>query len=187
MGAPDSISRLILEEQLRRLGPVALAAAAVAVLALGVGVVGVLPQWQALRELQASEADARVQLERVKRGELKLAVKPEQQALDTLRQQLPGQPEASELIERLYHLASAEHISLARGEYALGVDPKTQLARYQIVLPVRGSYPQIRGFLKGLIGQLPTLVLEDLELQRKRIGDSELNGRLRMTLYLSRS
>ena len=110
-----------------------------------------------------------------------------QQALDTLRQQLPGQPQASELIERLYHLASAEHISLARGEYALGIDPKTQLARYQIVLPVRGSYPQIRGFLKGLLGQLPTLVLEDLELQRKRIGDSELNARLRMTLYLSRS
>ncbi|MNT78114.1 hypothetical protein D3C72_2173220 [compost metagenome] len=91
------------------------------------------------------------------------------------------------MIERLYRLASAERISLARGEYALGIDPKTQLARYQIVLPVRGSYPQIRGFIKGLLKQLPTLVLEDLELQRKRIGDSELNARLRMTLYLSRS
>lgn len=187
MRVPESLNSLVLLEQLRRVGPVGLGAAAVAVLALGVTVAGVLPQWHAVRELRASEADASVQLERVKRGELKIAVKPEQQALDTLRQQLPGQPEASELIERLYHLAGAERISLARGEYALGVDPKTQLARYQIVLPVRGSYPQIRGFLRGLIGQLPTLVLEDLELQRKRIGDRELNGRLRMTLYLSRS
>jgi len=187
MRVPDSINRLLVEEYLRRTGPVALSAVAVGVLAVGVALAGVLPQWQALRELQASEADASAQLERVKRGELKIAVKPEQQALDSLRQQLPGQPEASELIERLYHLASAQRITLARGEYALGVDPKTQLARYQIVLPVRGSYPQLRSFLKGLIGQLPTLVLEDLELQRKRIGDSELNGRLRMTLYLSRS
>ncbi len=152
-----------------------------------VGVTWVLPQWQAVRELRASEADAAVQVQRVKRGELKVALQPEQQALDSLRQQLPGQPQASELIERLYHLASAERISLARGEYALGVDPKTQLARYQIVLPVRGSYPQIRGFLQALLGQVPTLVLEDLELQRKRIGERELNGRLRMTLYLSRS
>lgn len=187
MRVPEALNSLVLLEQLRRVGRVGLGAAAVAVLALGVAVAGVLPQWQAVRELRASEADASVQLERVRRGELKIAVKPEQQALDSLRQQLPGQPEASELIERLYHLAGAEHISLARGEYALGVDPKTQLARYQIVLPVRGSYPQIRGFLRGLIGQLPTLVLEDLELQRKRIGDRELNGRLRMTLYLSRS
>ncbi|WAC00383.1 type 4a pilus biogenesis protein PilO [Pseudomonas putida] len=187
MRAPDSISPLILQEQLRRIGPVGLAGAVVAVLAVALALAGVLPQWQALRELRASEADASAQVERVRRGELKIAVKPEQQALDSLRQRLPGQPEASELIERLYRLASAERISLARGEYALGIDPKTQLARYQIVLPVRGSYPQIRGFVRGLLGQLPTLVLEDMELQRKRIGDSELNGRLRMTLYLSRS
>ena len=181
------VPSLILHECLARLGRVGCAAVAVGTLALLVGVTWVLPQWQAVRELRASEADAAVQVQRVKRGELKVALQPEQQALDSLRQQLPGQPQASELIERLYHLASAERISLARGEYALGVDPKTQLARYQIVLPVRGSYPQIRGFLQALLGQVPTLVLEDLELQRKRIGERELNGRLRMTLYLSRS
>lgn len=181
------VPSLILHEAVLRLGRVGMAAVLVAVLALAVALAVVLPQWQMVRELRASEADASVQVKRLERGELKVQAKPEQQVLDDLRQQLPGQPQASELIERLYHLASAEHISLARGEYALGIDPKTQLARYQIVLPVRGSYPQIRGFLKGLLKQLPTLVLEDLELQRKRIGDSELNARLRMTLYLSRS
>ncbi|WP_369986780.1 type 4a pilus biogenesis protein PilO [Pseudomonas xanthosomatis] len=181
------VPSLILHEAVARLGRAGVAAVLVAALALGLALAGVLPQWQMVRELRASEADASAQVRRVERGELKLAARPEQQALDDLRQQLPGQPQASELIERLYHLASAEQISLARGEYALGVDPKTQLARYQITLPVRGSYPQIRGFLKALLGQLPTLVLEDLELQRKRIGDRELSGRVRMTLYLSRS
>jgi hypothetical protein len=34
---------------------------------------------------------------------------------------------------------------------------------------------------------LPAVVVEDLELQRKKIGDTDLNGRIRMTLYLSRS
>ena len=181
------VPSLLIHEAALRLGRAGLAALLVGLLALGFALASVLPQWQAVRALRAAEADAAVQVQRLARGELKVQAKPEQQALDELRQQLPGQPEASELIERLYHLASAERISLARGEYALGVDPKTQLARYQIVLPVRGSYPQIRGFLKGLIGQLPTLVLEDLELQRKRIGDRELSGRVRMTLYLSRS
>ena len=118
------VPSLILHERLARLGRVGCAAVAVGTLALLVGVTWVLPQWQAVRELRASEADAAVQVQRVKRGELKVALQPEQQALDSLRQQLPGQPQASELIERLYHLASAERISLARGEYALGVDPK---------------------------------------------------------------
>ena len=181
------VPSLILHEAALRLGRVGLAAVLVAVLALAVALAGVLPQWQTVRELRASEADASVQVKRLERGELKVQAKPEQQVLDDLRQQLPGQPQASELIERLYHLASAERISLARGEYALGVDPKTQLARYQIVLPLRGSYLQIRRFLQALVGQMPALVLEDIDLQRKRIGDSELTGRIRMTLYLSRS
>lgn len=98
MRVPDAVNRLVLQERLRRIGPVGLGAAAVAVLAVGIALAGVVPQWQAVRELRASEADASVQVERVKRGELKIAVKPEQQALDSLRQQLPGQPEASELI-----------------------------------------------------------------------------------------
>ncbi|MFV3406921.1 type 4a pilus biogenesis protein PilO [Pseudomonas sp. NY15463] len=181
------VPSLILYETLARLGRVGLSAVLMALLALVLTLAWVLPQWQAVRELRASEADASVQVKRLERGELKVQAKPEQQVLDDLRQQLPGQPEASALIERLYHLASAERISLARGEYALGVDPKTQLARYQIVLPVRGSYPQIRGFLNALLSQLPTVVLEDLELQRPRIGERELTGRVRMTLYLSRS
>ena len=97
------LNSLILQERLRRVGPVGLAAVAVGLLAVGVVCAGVLPQWQNVRELRATEADASVQVERIKRGELKIAVKPEQQALDSLRQQLPGQPQASELIERLYH------------------------------------------------------------------------------------
>ncbi|MCY1454456.1 hypothetical protein D3C76_1876860 [compost metagenome] len=52
---------------------------------------------------------------------------------------------------------------------------------------MRGSYPQIRRYVHALLGQLPALVLEDIDLQRKKIGDRELTGRLRMTLYLSRS
>ncbi|MBA1203270.1 type 4a pilus biogenesis protein PilO [Pseudomonas capeferrum] len=181
------VPSLILHEHARRLGRVGLATVLLLLATLVLGLAVLLPQWLVVRELRAAETDARVQVGRLERGELKVSIQPEQQAIDSLRRQLPGQPQATELIDRLYRLASAERISLARGEYALGVDPKTQLARYQIVLPVRGSYPQIRGFLQSLLGQLPTLVLEDLELQRKRIGDSELTGRLRMTLYLSRS
>jgi hypothetical protein len=55
------------------------------------------------------------------------------------------------------------------------------------LLPVRGSYPQLRRFLHALLGQLPAVVVEDVEFQRKKIADTDLTGRIRMTLYLSRS
>ena len=180
------VHSLIVHERTRQLGVVGLAGGALLLLALAYGALAVLPQWQQLQQQQLHSAQAQEQLQQIKRGDLKLPQVP-QHELDDFRKQLPAQPQATVAIDRIYSLAKAENISLARGEYALGVDPKTQLARYQILLPVRGSYPQIRRFVHALLGQLPALVLEDVDLQRKKIGDREITGRLRMTLYLSRS
>lgn len=179
------ISSLIVHEQLQRLGWPLLAGSGLLLLALLYGV-SLVPQWQQLNALQAQQARLAEQVRELARGERKVAVQA-QDPLQDLHRQLPAQPQATEAIERIYGLARTEKITLARGEYALGVDPKTHLARYQILLPLRGSYPQIRRFLHALLGRMPALVLEDIDLQRKRIGDSELTGRIRMTLYLSRS
>ncbi|WP_422419251.1 type 4a pilus biogenesis protein PilO [Pseudomonas sp. GZD-222] len=180
------IHSLIVHERVRQFGAVGLIGAALVLLALLYGAGVVLPQWQYLQQQQLRSDEAQAQVQQFKRGDLKLPQVP-QRELEDFHKQLPAQPQATVAIDRIYSLAKAERISLARGEYALGVDPKTQLARYQILLPVRGSYPQIRRFVHALLGQLPALVLEDVDLQRKKIGDSELTGRLRMTLYLSRS
>lgn len=179
------VSSLRVHEYLRQLGWAPLAGVA---LMLGAALHGAsqLGQWQDLQTLQARSADVSEQLAQVRRGERQPAA-ASVDPLQGLQQQLPAQPQATEAIERLYRLARDEKISLSRGEYALGVDPDTQLARYQILLPLRGSYLQIRRFLQALLAQMPALVLEDIDLQRKRIGDSELTGRIRLTLYLSRS
>ncbi|GGU52268.1 hypothetical protein GCM10009504_06340 [Pseudomonas laurentiana] len=180
------IPSLIVHEHVLRLGWPGLASIGFALTALLLGGLGLLPQWQQLNAQRQQYAEAEQQLQRLQRGEW-VAPVSSPDPLDDFHKQLPAQPQATEAIDRIYALARAEKISLSRGEYALGVDPKTHLARYQILLPLRGSYPQIRRFLHALLGQLPALVLEDLDLQRKQIGDSELTGRIRMTLYLSRS
>lgn len=179
------ISSLIVHEHLQRLGWPLLAGTGLLLLALLYGT-SLVPQWQQVGALRDQHAQLAEQVRQLKRGERQVAVQAAD-PLQDLHRQLPAQPQATEAIERLYALARAEKITLARGEYALGVDPKTRLARYQILLPLRGSYPQIRRFLHALLGQMPALVLEDIDLQRKRIGDSELTGRIRMTLFLSRS
>lgn len=179
------ISSLIVHEHLQRLGWPLLAGTGLLLLVLLYGA-SLVPQWQQVNALRDQHAQLAEQVRQLKRGERQVAVQAAD-PLQDLHRQLPAQPQATEAIERLYALARAEKITLARGEYALGVDPKTRLARYQILLPLRGSYPQIRRFLHALLGQMPALVLEDIDLQRKRIGDSELTGRIRMTLYLSRS
>jgi len=180
------IPRLIVHEYLQGLGIPGLAGLALLLVATAWALGALLPGWQSLQHLSQQTQEASAYLAKVEDGSIAPPVVPQRQ-LDDFRNKLPAQPQATVAIDRIYALAAQEHITLARGEYALGVDPKTHLARYQILLPVRGSYPQLRRFLHALLGQLPAVVVEDLELQRKKIGDTDLNGRIRMTLYLSRS
>lgn len=180
------IPRLIVHEYLQSLGVPGLAGLAMLVLALTYGLAGLLPDWQSVQQLSQQTREARAYLAKVEDGTVAAPVVPQRQ-LDDFRSKLPTQPQATVAIDKIYALATQERITLARGEYSLGIDPKTHLARYQILLPVRGSYPQLRRFLHALLGQLPAVVLEDVELQRKKIADTDLTGRIRMTLYLSRS
>jgi hypothetical protein len=181
-----TVPSLILREHVQRAGWPGLGGAALTALVLAYGVFGLLPDWRALEDLRQNSQKASEFLQKVADGSAVLPVVPQQQ-LDDFHRALPTQLDATSAIDRIYAMASQEKINLARGEYALGIDPKTQLARYQILLPVRGSYPQLRRFLHALLTELPAVVVEDVDFQRKRIADTELTGRIRVTLYLSRS
>ena len=176
---------LILREFCHSLGRPGAIGATLLLVAMAWGLFGLWPESRELQQLEARAAAARERVARVASGVEAAPLQPGQQ-LASLQQNLPAQQEATAAIERIYATASREGIALARGEYALALDPQTQLARYQILLPVRGSYPQLRRFLRSVRSQLPALVLEDIDLQRKQISETELDGRIRMALYLTR-
>ena len=56
--------------------------------------------------------------------------------------------------------------------------------RYEIVLPVSGSYPQIRDFLRRSLDEVPVLSLDQLSLKRESRNDSAVHAELRMTLHM---
>ncbi|WP_319783492.1 GspMb/PilO family protein [Oceanisphaera sp. IT1-181] len=180
-----SIPKLILQEQWQRLGRPGWVGSLLLLLAIGYCALVLLPQRQHLAGLERRTTQAVEYRLRLDQG-LDLPVAAPGQQVDDFYQTLPAQLDATAAIDRIYALANKERIALSRGEYALGVDPKTQLARYQIVLPVSGSYPQLRRFLHGLLAELPAVVLEEVDFRRKQIADTQLEGRIRMTLYLSR-
>ena len=180
-----NIPKLIIREQLQRLGWPGWMGGGLLLLALGYGALVLLPERQQLATLEQRTHQAVEYRVRLDKGLDMPPAAPGQQ-VDDFYQTLPAQLDATAAIDRIYVLAEQERISLSRGEYALGVDPKTQLVRYQILLPVRGSYPQLRRFLHGVLAELPAVVLEEVDFRRKQIIDAQLEGRIRMTLYLSR-
>ncbi len=59
----------------------------------------------------------------------------------------------------------------------------TGLWAYRITLPVRGTYPQFRDFLSGLLKEMPTASIDALRFERKRAADTQLEAQVRLTLY----
>lgn len=178
-------NKLVLLEFIRRLGwPGACGAALLAVTA-AYALFGLRPAIDERDRVAGHAARAEARLARLQSGSEPLPG-ASGRLLANFHQALPPQFDATDSIDRIYAAAVAEGLSLSRGEYALQIDPETRLARYQILLPVRGTYLQLRRFLGASLAAVPALALDEVEFERKEIAEKELEARVRMTLYLTR-
>lgn len=179
------LSRLVIAEVLRSLGVPGVVGIGLVILASALFGSAVLPAQSRLEAGRIEETRLREQQQRIDAGLEKRAMTPVER-LDAFYALFPLQTDAAAAIEKIYAAAESKGVTLPRGEYGLTVDPKTNLARYRIVLPVQAGYQQVRGFLAQALRDVPTLALDDLELQREKIGDPQVQAKIYMTLYLAR-
>ncbi|MBA2961847.1 MULTISPECIES: pilus assembly protein PilO [Ramlibacter] len=98
---------------------------------------------------------------------------------------LPAMTELTQNIDRIYAAAATEQLSLVRGEYMGAEIPAAGLVRYKIVLPLKGTYPQVRRFAAACATGVPGLSLDDLSLQRQSIADAKVDARVQMSIYVA--
>jgi hypothetical protein len=51
---------------------------------------------------------------------------------------------------------------------------------------VKGSYPQIRGFISQVLADIPAIALDEVDFRRDGVGNAVLDVRLRLTLFTGR-
>lgn len=96
----------------------------------------------------------------------------------------PPQTQALGWVRMLYQIAEREKLQLVHGEYrAAGEQGKSPL-QLQIMLPVRGSYAQIRSFVTGSLAEIPFLALDEIDFQRSTAGGPAIEAKMRFTLYM---
>jgi hypothetical protein len=93
-------------------------------------------------------------------------------------------PEAAAALRRLYAAADEAGLELVKGEYRLIESGDARMRRYQFLLPVYGSYADVRQFLAHALNQEPALALASMQLRRDAIESTELDAVLNFTLYL---
>jgi hypothetical protein len=105
--------------------------------------------------------------------------------LALFRAALGRQRDVEPALKTLFGIAAKSGLVLRQGEYKRGVDRNAKLHTYQINLPVKGSYAQVWQFALQALRALPYASLDDVSFKRDHIGETGLEARLRLTLYLA--
>ncbi|HUF79604.1 MAG TPA: GspMb/PilO family protein [Burkholderiales bacterium] len=91
---------------------------------------------------------------------------------------------APDWLARLHAAGAAAGVELHSAAYTLH-KTGTRIERYEMVLPLTGSYPQIRAFLRSALAEIPVLSLDQVQIRRE---GGEREGRVRadarLTLHL---
>jgi len=172
-----------LHSLLRCAGTAGLAGVACALVAVLVYVLGVGP---AGREIETAAHELGELQSRARQGSRGAGAGPQ-----TTAEQLAAfygffpRPEAlPDWLDKIYEAAAGQSLTLDKGEYSLARERDGKLLRYQLLLPVRAPYPQVRAFLETVLQEVPAAVLENVTLQRESIAAPQVDAQLRFTLML---
>jgi hypothetical protein len=95
----------------------------------------------------------------------------------------PPVEQLTDEMERLHALARDAGLELQQGEYRLESRGEG-LAAYRVILPLRGSYPQIRRFMDAILRDMPIASVDALRFERKKVGETRLDAQFRLTIHL---
>jgi hypothetical protein len=96
----------------------------------------------------------------------------------------PRPADLPDLLEKVFAAAKGSGLQLEHGEYRVLRDNAGALTQFQLTLPVRGTYPQIRKFVDGAMAEVSTLSLDSIQFERQKVGDAQVDAKIKLAVYL---
>lgn len=142
-----------------------------------------VPARDEVERLRISAEYAQAKKQRVARNQLATPPTPASD-LERFNAFFPPAHEAPKWIATVYAAARGEKLVLERGDYKGLRDVGVPLVRYQITLPVKGTYPQIRRFVAEILEEIPSASIDDISIKRDKIGSEAVDARIKISLYM---
>ncbi|SOD40474.1 hypothetical protein [Nitrosovibrio sp. Nv4] len=148
-------------------------------------VVAVLPQQAASRVLmmRAEAIEQRLKAEPVQ-GNRRAPKIQGDQGLQAFYAFFPKMDSSPFWIKELVQVAAQRDVEITRMDYRMVYERDVKLARYEMILPVRGKYAQVRGFIADALRVVPAMALADVTLKRQDAASELLDVNLKFNLYL---
>lgn len=98
---------------------------------------------------------------------------------------LPALSEAPILFDQLYGLGERRNILLERGSYNLMAHAKPSVNQYQVTLPLKCAYPEMRRFLHEALALAPVASLDSISVQRAKASDPVPDVSVTLSYYFA--
>jgi hypothetical protein len=99
----------------------------------------------------------------------------------------PGEQDSTDSVGKIAAVAKRDGLVLHQAEYKAERDKTGKLTRFQMDLPLKGEYQTLRRFLSDLHAEMPTVSLEQVQFERQKVGDPQVDAKVRLVIYLGRS
>ena len=99
---------------------------------------------------------------------------------------LRKEEDTTDWLAKLHGIGTATGIQMRTATYRMQ-PTEGRIVRYEIVLPVAGSYGQIRDFLKRATLEIPVLSIDQVTLKKEEKKGAALQAEMRLTLHMVKS
>ncbi|MEN6587980.1 MAG: type 4a pilus biogenesis protein PilO [Sulfuricella sp.] len=171
---------------LRRIGAPGILAIGILAMCPALYFSAIRPEQARLDSARHSVAALHEQLEMAGKSSGSAKLSPAEQ-LTEFYGKFPHEECSPQWLEKLVALAASRGLTLNDGEYKATREKVGKLVRYQMTLPVKGEYPQIRRFLTDVPGVLPVIALENVQFERQKVADPNIEAKIKMVLYLEQA
>ena len=99
---------------------------------------------------------------------------------------LRKEEDTTDWLAKLHGIGTATGIQMRTASYRTQ-PTEGRIVRYEIVLPVAGSYGQIRDFLKRAALEIPVLSIDQVTLKKDEKKGGAIHAEMRLTLHMVKS
>lgn len=99
---------------------------------------------------------------------------------------LQKEEDTTDWLAKLHGIGTATGIQMRAASYSTK-PAEGRIVRYEIVLPVAGSYAQIRDFLKRAQAEIPVMSIDQVTLKKDEKKGGAIHAEMRLTLHMVKS
>lgn len=151
-------------------------------------VVGVLPRWTESQQLltQIESMQAQLRGDSVQKRGVGREIHGDE-ALQIFYAFFPGTNSTPFWIKEVVRAADRHDVEIFSTDYRMVKEKDVNLSRYEMLIPVRGRYTHLRGFIADVLRSVPPMALVDVIIRRDTVESDLLEASLKLNLYLSTS